>query len=77
MNRSITVDGNVLNIKTKFVVFSRNPRMFLTEAIVVSKNGKEVLTIPAKHKSLLFNMLSSGMNIDYYLSLKSEDQTSL
>lgn len=77
MNRSITVDGNVLNIKTKFVVCSRNPRMFLTEAIVVSKNGKEVLTIPAKHKGLLLNMLSSDMDIDYYLSLKSEDQTSI
>ena len=77
MNRSITVDGNVLNIKTKFVVCSRKPRMILTEAIVVSKNGKEVLTIPAKHKGLLLNMLSRDMDIDYYLSLKSEDQTSI
>lgn len=76
MKQTIFVDGSTLTYERKFCLVSAKSKMVMEEMIIISKDGKEFLRVPARDKHLLIQALKENMNeeaMDYYNELKSQE----
>lgn len=76
MNKTVVVDGAILNIKRKYCFTAINGKIGFENCYIISKNGKELMRCPVNQKDLLMEVLSGNADMGYYQELKNSNKIS-
>lgn len=73
MNKTVVVDGSVLNIRINKVPVAYENKVTIEDCYIISKDGVEVLRCPVSHKTLLLEYLVKNSDMHYFMGLKEKD----
>lgn len=73
MNKTVVVDGSVLNIRINKVPVAYENKVAIEDCYIISKDGVEVVRCPVSHKNLLLEYLVNNSDMHYFMGLKEKD----
>ena len=73
MNKTVVVDGSVLNIRINKVPVAYENKVAIEDCYIISKDGVEIIRCPVTHKTLLLEHFVKNSDMQYFMGFKEKD----